>query len=71
MSETSRHVDSDPLSAIDQCYEQGWAADGLPVVPPERSRVENMMANTADDAESIVCSGQRTRGRTYRNEFSW
>ena len=55
MSETSRHVDSDPLSAIDQCYEQGWAADGLPVVPPERSRVESMMANTADDAESIVC----------------
>lgn len=55
MSESARHPESDPLSAIDHCYEQGWAADGLPVVPPERSRVEKMMAHTVDDAASIVC----------------
>ena len=33
----------DLLAAIDYCYEQGWT-DGLPVVPPEASRVESMLA---------------------------
>ncbi len=33
----------DLLAAIDYCYEQGWT-DGLPVVPPEASRVETMLA---------------------------
>ena len=31
-------VEDDLLAAIDYCYEQGWT-DGLPVVPPEESRV--------------------------------
>lgn len=33
----------DLLDAIDYCYQQGWT-DGLPVVPPEESRVEAMLS---------------------------
>ena len=42
---TSRHIEipDDLLAAIDYCYEQGWT-DGLPVIPPELSRVEAMCA---------------------------
>ena len=36
-------VEDDLLAAIDYCYEQGWT-DGLPVVPPEESRVAAMCA---------------------------
>jgi hypothetical protein len=35
-------VEDDLLAAIDYCYEQGWTG-GLPVVPPDRQRVEQML----------------------------
>ena len=28
---------------IDYCYQQGWAADGLPVVPPSEERVREFV----------------------------
>lgn len=36
-------VPDDALDAIDYCYAQGWT-DGLPVIPPEASRVAAMLA---------------------------
>ena len=36
-------ITDNPLEAIDYCYEKGWT-DGLPVIPPEESRVEQMLA---------------------------
>ncbi len=42
----------DLLAAIDCCYEQGWT-DGLPVVPPEASRVEGMLAADGRPPETI------------------
>ncbi|MBJ38724.1 MAG: hypothetical protein CMD83_09730, partial [Gammaproteobacteria bacterium] len=46
--------DGDVLAAIDHCYEIGWAADGLPVVPPERARVEAMLAGTGHAPEDVL-----------------
>ena len=44
MSYTAKQheVAGDVLDAIEYCYEQGWT-DGLPVVPPEASRVTAML----------------------------
>jgi hypothetical protein len=54
MSALSIHdVPDDALAAIDYCYEQGWT-DGLPVVPPERSRVEAMLAMEGRPPETII-----------------
>ena len=39
---TKHEVADNVLDAIDYCYEQGWT-DGLPVVPPEASRVAAML----------------------------
>ncbi|MGB7305777.1 MAG: hypothetical protein WBD13_16005 [Burkholderiaceae bacterium] len=47
-------VDGDALQAIDFCYEQGWAADGLPVVPPETSRVQAMLMMEGRPPETII-----------------
>ena len=55
--------DGDALAAIDHCYEIGWAADGLPVVPPERSRVEAMLAASGHAPEDIL-NTQPTTGNT-------
>ncbi len=41
------------LDAIDYCYEQGWT-DGLPVVPPEASRVAAMLAMEGRPAETVI-----------------
>ena len=46
-------VPDDVLQAIDYCYEQGWT-DGLPVVPPEASRVQVMMAMEGRPPETVL-----------------
>lgn len=46
-------VPDDLLEAIDYCYEQGWT-DGLPVVPPEESRVEAMCLMEGRPAETVI-----------------
>ena len=33
----------DVRAAIDYCYEKGWAADGLPVVPPTPEHVQEFL----------------------------
>ena len=47
-------IADDVLAAIDYCYAQGWAADGLPVVPPEQSRVQAMLAMEGRPPETIL-----------------
>ena len=49
----------DALSAIDYCYEQGWT-DGLPVVPPEASRVEAMLAFEGRPPETVIAKHPAT-----------
>ena len=46
-------VEDDLLAAIDYCYEQGWT-DGLPVVPPEESRVAAMCAMEGRPNETVI-----------------
>jgi hypothetical protein len=46
-------VPDDVLSAIDYCYEQGWT-DGLPVVPPEASRVKAMLAFEGRPPQTVL-----------------
>lgn len=41
------------LDAIERCYELGWS-DGLPVVPPTRSRVERMLGEHAGRRDEVV-----------------
>ncbi|MFN0161233.1 MAG: hypothetical protein ACKVQQ_08385 [Burkholderiales bacterium] len=53
MTQTAE-VGGDVLAAIDYCYEQGWAADGLPVVPPEESRVSAMLAMEGRPPETVL-----------------
>ena len=52
-------IPADAASAIEYCYDQGWT-DGLPVVPPERSRVEAMLAMEGRPAETVIASHQTT-----------
>ena len=58
---TSRHIEipDDLLAAIDYCYEQGWT-DGLPVVPPELSRVEAMCAMEGRPIETVLATHPAT-----------
>ena len=49
----------DALAAIDTCYERGWT-DGLPVVPPEVSRVEAMLAMEGRPRETVLASHPTT-----------
>lgn len=51
-------VDGD--HAIDFCYQSGWAADGLPVVPPERERVEGMLAMEGRPPETVIAAHPTT-----------
>ena len=60
MAESAHEVADDALAAIDYCYEQGWAADGLPVIPPERSRVEAMVAMEGRPPETILANHPTT-----------
>ena len=52
-------VPDDVLDAIDYCYAQGWT-DGLPVVPPEQSRVAAMLAMEGRPAETIIAAHPAT-----------
>ena len=52
-------VEADALAAIDACYERGWT-DGLPVVPPEASRVEAMLAMEGRPPETVVTTHPTT-----------
>ncbi len=52
-------VPDDPLAAIEYCYEQGWT-DGLPVVPPELSRVEAMVAMEGRPPETVIAGHPAT-----------
>ena len=52
-------VPDDVLDAIDYCYAQGWT-DGLPVVPPEQSRVAAMLAMEGRPAETIIAARPAT-----------
>jgi hypothetical protein len=56
----SHHMADDLLAAIDYCYEQGWT-DGLPVVPPEESRVAAMLAMEGRPAETVIASHPATQ----------
>ena len=61
IASTARTVDveDDVLAAIDACYERGWT-DGLPVVPPELSRVEAMLAMEGRPAETVIATHPTT-----------
>ena len=60
MNEAAHHeVPDDLLAAIDYCYEQGWT-DGLPVVPPECSRVEAMMMMEGRPPETVLANHPAT-----------
>ena len=52
-------VEGDALAAIDACYERGWT-DGLPVVPPEASRVAAMLAMEGRPPETVIASHPTT-----------
>ena len=52
-------VAEDALAAIDACFENGWT-DGLPVVPPELSRVEAMLAMEGRPPETIIATHPTT-----------
>ena len=49
----------DALAAIDACFDNGWT-DGLPVVPPEQSRVEAMLAMEGRPAETVIATHPTT-----------
>ncbi|MED6342088.1 MAG: hypothetical protein VYC16_07150 [Pseudomonadota bacterium] len=62
MSNSSmRHeVSDDVLDAIDYCYDQGWT-DGLPVVPPEASRVEAFLQMEGRPPETVIAHHPATK----------
>ena len=41
---------------IDYCYRQGWAADGLPVVPPSEERVREFVEYVGRDPDEIMAT---------------
>ena len=49
----THEVEDDLLAAMDYCYEQGWT-DGLPVVPPDMKRVEEMLLFEGRPAETVL-----------------
>ena len=57
---TKHEVAEDVLEAIDYCYEQGWT-DGLPVVPPEASRVAAMLQMEGRPAETVIAHHPATQ----------
>ena len=52
-------VEDDALAAIEACYERGWT-DGLPVVPPEQSRVQAMLAMEGRPRETVIATHPTT-----------
>ena len=61
LEQPSVQIDTDVGGAIEYCYEQGWT-DGLPVVPPEPTRVEAMLSTEGRGPETIVAR-HATTGR--------
>ena len=57
---TKHEVADNVLDAIDYCYEQGWT-DGLPVVPPEASRVAAMLQMEGRPAETVIAHHPATQ----------
>lgn len=53
MSETQRIHEVPDDRAMDYCYEQGWT-DGLPVIPPEESRVTAMLTMEGRPPETVI-----------------
>ena len=53
-------VEDNLLAAIDYCYEQGWT-DGLPVVPPDVKRVEEMLLFEGRPPETVLAVHQATK----------
>ncbi|MDG2070696.1 MAG: UGSC family (seleno)protein, partial [Pseudomonadales bacterium] len=53
-------IADDPLTAMDYCYAQGWT-DGLPVIPPEESRVQAMLAMEGRPPETVLAHHPATR----------
>ncbi len=45
---------ADPVDAIEECYRRGWAADGLPVVPPTVERVREFLEYVGRDPDEVV-----------------
>ena len=45
---------ADPVDAIEECYRRGWAADGLPVVPPTVERVQEFLEYLGRDPDEVV-----------------
>ena len=62
MSYTAKQheVAGDVLDAIEYCYEQGWT-DGLPVVPPEASRVTAMLRMEGRPPETVIAHHPATQ----------
>ena len=52
-------VPDDALAALDYCYEQGWT-DGLPVIPPETSRVRAMLDWEGRPPETVLAGHPAT-----------
>ena len=46
----------DVWEEIDYCYQQGWAADGLPVVPPTEERVRELVEYVGRDPGEVVAT---------------
>jgi hypothetical protein len=44
---------TDPIAAIEFCYQQGWT-DGLPVIPPTEERVSAFLAQLARGRDEIL-----------------
>ncbi len=51
--EVTGRAASDPLEAIEYCYQEGWT-DGLPVVPPTETRVAAFLAYLGRDREEVL-----------------
>ncbi|MEM7019527.1 MAG: hypothetical protein AAF512_19600, partial [Pseudomonadota bacterium] len=56
----THEVSDDLLAAMDYCYEQGWT-DGLPVVPPEVSRVDAMLKIDSRPPETVLAKHPATK----------
>lgn len=52
-------VPDDLLQAIDYCYAQGWT-DGLPVIPPEVSRIDEMLKVDNRRPETVIATHPAT-----------
>lgn len=59
LAETVLEIPDDPIAAMEYCYEQGWT-DGLPVIPPERTRVEAMLAMEGRPPETVIATHPAT-----------